>query len=253
MEADLHTESAFARTRREFAPAFLGLRGVLWSVLWAAVAIGATIYLSPNHSMGAQVAIGVGLFLAGIGWAALTLFGALWVTAPARQRDEARHALALARAEREEGFPDVHLKTGSPLLIETTESKMFPGHRETLIVVTVTATNREIQRRAILAFSAHVTFPKPRLSVQKLSRTYEDDPHPHFIPDPLKLDAQDHRKGEVAFLWSHDMDFLLGRDKSEEEVLDFVMENLRLNATDHISSVSIDLDLPGTYQANDNE
>jgi hypothetical protein len=145
------------------------------------------------------------------------------------------------------GFPDVHIKTGSPLLIETSESKTFPGHRESLIVVTVTVTNREVQRRAILAFSAHVTRPKPHHSVQKLSRTYEDHPHPTFISDPLKLDPQDHREGEVAFLWSHDMDFLFGRDKSEEEVLEFVMENLRLNATDHLSTISIDLELPGTW------
>jgi hypothetical protein len=144
-------------------------------------------------------------------------------------------------------FPDVSIKASAPLLVETEESKTFPGQRETLIAVRVTVTNREVQRRALLSFSAHVTVPEPRPMIRKLSRTHEDHPDPAFIPDPLKLDPQDQVAGEVFFLWSHDMDFLFGRDATEEKVIEFVMENLRVNATDHISTVSINLELPGTW------
>jgi hypothetical protein len=147
-------------------------------------------------------------------------------------------------------FPDVVVKTGEPLVVGTGESELFAPERETLIGLNVRVTNRERDRRAILAFSAHVTVPEPRPTIRKLRRY--DKKHESFLPDPVKLDPQDSEAGEVLFLWDHSLDFvfgsLLGTDE-EEKVIEFVKENLRVNATDHLSSISVDLDVPGTWRA----
>jgi hypothetical protein len=92
-----HDGARIRRDSREFRRIYFSLVGTVWSALWAAVAIGATIAVSPDHSVTAQVAIGVGLFLFGIAWAMLSLWRALWLRAPSRQRDDARAELAIAR------------------------------------------------------------------------------------------------------------------------------------------------------------
>jgi hypothetical protein len=102
-------ESAWSQARGEFEPAFLGLGGVVWSLLCGAAAIGAQIYLSPGHSLAAQALISVGCFLGGVAIAAITTFATLALRAPYPQRDEARAALHELTAPRE--FPDVYIQS----------------------------------------------------------------------------------------------------------------------------------------------
>lgn len=110
--------TAWRRAMREFGPTYLGLRGVAWSISWGAVGIGATIYLSAHHSLRAQVAIGVGLFLAGIGWAAFSILGALWVTAPVLQRNEARDELKRREDRYESLIPEFAFEDDGSFLVE---------------------------------------------------------------------------------------------------------------------------------------
>jgi HAMP domain-containing protein len=131
-------ETALRRAVREFPGPFLGLRGFAWSAICGAVAVGASIYLSAQHSTGAQVAIGVALFLGGVGFAALSVFAALWVTAPIRQRDEARDELAKARASAK--FPNARIDVKALGHMRTRD-----GARA--LIFTVQVTNREPAQR----------------------------------------------------------------------------------------------------------
>jgi hypothetical protein len=86
-------ETAWGRAWREFPETFLSLRGVALLLAIEAVGIGFTVYWTWDRSRWGQVAITVPVFLLGAGVVALLVFGALWVTAPRKQRDEARAQL----------------------------------------------------------------------------------------------------------------------------------------------------------------
>jgi hypothetical protein len=96
---DLHSESAFSRAKRDFRALVTNtVRVVVWFSLCNIAVVGATTYLSWGHQKGAQTLIGVAALTAGTLLALGLPLGALWVTAPVRQRNEARAALAVRDA-----------------------------------------------------------------------------------------------------------------------------------------------------------
>jgi hypothetical protein len=141
-------------------------------------------------------------------------------------------------------FPDLVIKTDTPLHIGTKDGTFG---RESLIAVKILVVNRERERKAILRFPAHVQTHKPVASIRKLGRTIETA-HPDFLPDPLKLSPQDTAEGEVLLTWDHTMDFVVGRDLSEEQVIEWVIEHLSVNALDELSGVSVNLNVGGRWE-----
>ena len=86
-----HSETAAARARRDYRMLLTGtVRVVVWCAACNVVVVGVTSYLSWGHARDAQVAIGVGALVAGLVLSFSLPYGALWVTAPVRQRNEAR-------------------------------------------------------------------------------------------------------------------------------------------------------------------
>lgn len=211
------------------------LFGVL-SVLAGVSAIGVVGYAWDRPRLGAEIALGLLAFI----W----LEGAFRLVGDAEsERDEARWLATQSQAELP--FPDVLLKASPPLVIETRDSTSFVRERETLITVKVSATNREPARRAILRFSAFAVRPELRPGVTHLTRGADREfPPPAFLPDPLKLEPLDYVEGEVVFVWDHSMDFVWGKDLSEEQVIEKFMPELRLNAKDEVSTVAVEVALP---------
>src|SRR6266496_4257924 len=110
---DIHTESAWARTKRDFQGFVTDtIRFVVWFTFCNVVVVGATTYFSWGHQRGAQLDIGVGAFIVGAAVAFALPLGAIWVIAPVRQRNEARELIV--RLQDKPGFPDVVIKTGRP-------------------------------------------------------------------------------------------------------------------------------------------
>jgi hypothetical protein len=156
------------------------------------------------------------------------------------QRDEALERLAGS------GFPNVHFDPKHVLVIETRESQLLgPPHRETVIAIGMRATNREPERNAILSFTAYVQTTRPAPTIRKLSRLKREGDD--FLPNPWKLGPEDWGEGEMLFSWGHDMDFLLGKDLSEEEALDAVASRLVLAVEDTLSQVSIEVPVPENW------
>ncbi|HST07540.1 MAG TPA: hypothetical protein VLJ83_05175 [Gemmatimonadaceae bacterium] len=92
---DIHAETAFERAKRDYrALATNTVRFLVWIAVWDAAVVGATAYLTSGHSARAQAGISVAAFVVGTAIALLLPFGTIWVTAPVRQRDEVRMALA---------------------------------------------------------------------------------------------------------------------------------------------------------------
>jgi hypothetical protein len=91
---DIYSETAWQRAQRNLHTFVTStIHVVIWFVVCNAVVIGATSYLSWGHTRWAQVGIGVLAFVVGSALALLLPLGALWATAPVRQRDEARELL----------------------------------------------------------------------------------------------------------------------------------------------------------------
>lgn len=82
---------------RDLAETLHTVRFFVWLVAWEAVGIAAAAYWTPDHSRGAQVVIAVSAFIAVTSAALLLPLATCWVTAPVRQRDEARAALRDAK------------------------------------------------------------------------------------------------------------------------------------------------------------
>jgi hypothetical protein len=206
------------------------------SVLAGVSAIGVVGYALDRPRLGSEIALGL--------VALILLEGAFRLARDAEsERDEARRLATRSQAELP--FPDVLLKAGPPLVIETRDSASFVRERETLITVRMSVTNREMARRAILRFSAFADRPELRPGVTRLSRAdAREFPPPAFLPDPVKLEPLDYVEGEVLFVWDHSMDFVWGKDLSEEDVIDRLMPALHINAKDEVSTVKVEVPLP---------
>jgi len=223
-------ESAWTRTRREFAPAYLGLRGVAWSIAWSAIAIGSSIYFSESHGVAARIAIGVGFFVAGNVVAAITTWLFLWARAVVRQRDEARARVSEFTAVTP--FPNVEIQivrlrqdwqdhAGNRIQDARTQRYWWP----------VVVTNREETRRVSLSFDVTILSPDgngvfaPGMPVEQ-----EDEL-------PLVVDAQDSQRTTLSLFLNEYVTQRLGDNG----------ELLRLNVFDRLSQKSIEMRLPGIY------
>jgi hypothetical protein len=150
----IHTESAFSCAQRQFrALATNTVRFVLWFFGCNLAVVATTTYLAWGHSRTAQVAIGVGAFVAGAALAFLLPLGALWVTAPIRQRDDAR--AAIARLATPPGFPDVEIN-----LPDLTQTPRSDGDGVD-VRLPIFATNRT-DGTAILEFNLALQMPEGR-------------------------------------------------------------------------------------------
>jgi hypothetical protein len=143
-------------------------------------------------------------------------------------------------------FPDLIINVDNPVVFGTEQSKRYPNERETLIGFKVRVTNRELERKTNLTFKAWTWGPPERPSIRTLHRSAIKGES--ILPDPVKLGPQDTVEGELLFTWHHSVDVLYGTEATEEEVIEVVMDELRLNATDYISTVSVDLPLEGTWR-----
>ncbi len=181
----------------------------VWLTLWGLTGTGLGIFMGG----GAVAAVGSAAVCLLIGL--LTAFCVLVARTPITQRDEAR--ALVAKLQETSGFPDVEIRAGEPLEVETVDSGLYAGHRETIIAISIRATNRERERRAILEFTAYLQTEDPRPGVWTLSTL--KDTREGLIPNPMKLEPQDFREGELLVSWGHDMDFMLFRDLRHAEVI----------------------------------
>lgn len=236
------SESARERARRTFGPTVQSWRFVGWLVLCEAAIAGGGIYYSVGLKPWEQAVITAAAIVSAAVVAFGSAFVALWVSAPVRQRDEARELVAQLQAKPD--FPDVRIEARPPLVIETRDSTTFSGQRETVIAVNIKATNRETTRRAILRFCSFAVRPELRPGVTKLDRIYGRGQSDAFLPDPLKLEPLDFVEGEVCFVWDHSMDFVWGRDLEEDDVIERFMAALHLNVRDEVSMVRVEIPLP---------
>jgi hypothetical protein len=239
----IDSESAWQRARRDFGPAFLGLRGVIWSVFWAAAGIGATIYLSPHHSLLAQVAIGVGLFLGGVVWAGVSVLGALWVVAPVCQRDEARTQLTGIQAARDL-MPDIEVAIPYAWYLD----EETDGNRYLMFPVTVV--NRESSRRIILEFEfvlEHV-YNSPGITGRNLEVTLSPSHEGRrgTLPKRLVVEAETAEEGTFLSRW------YLSSGLEFEEAMQTVspsreQDRLFVKVTEIISRKTFEVPVPGTW------
>lgn len=235
-------ESALGRAKREFAPAYLGLGGVAWSIVWAAIAIAASIYFSEGQALGARIVVGVGLFLAGITVAAITTWLFLWGRAMVRQRDEARAGvIELTEAT---PFPNVEIHIArvrqawqdhAGHLIEDARTHRFWWP--------VVVTNREETRRVSLSFDVSILSPDANgVLVPSLPVEQEDEL-------PLVVDPQNSQRTRLSLFLN---DYVTERLREERTfqgrtVYDINGDLLRLNVFDRLSQKRIEMRLPGTY------
>ena len=239
MEEALWSESRFHRAQREFESVFLGLRGFLWTCVWTAVGIATTIYLSSGHSLWVQVALGVGLFIAGLAIAGITTFGALWMRAVVRQRDEARAGVA----ELTQPFPNVLIEidrlredwqdqAGTRLDEPRTYRAWFP----------VVVTNREQERRVSLRFYLTINSPDGSGVLVTHFPTEQEEEL------PLLVDPQDSKRIELSVFAN---DYLTARMLEETRSGRHEINGanlLYLNVFDLLSEKEIDMRVPSTYR-----
>jgi len=143
-------------------------------------------------------------------------------------------------------FPDLVIVAKKPLWFDPEQSRSFSDEKETLIVVRVRITNREPQRNANLTFSLAANVDKPFPRQQELSRAREADKL--GLSDPLKVPCDDTSQGDLWFTWSHALDSVYGREKTEREVIDEIIPRLRLTVTDYQSDKAAELNVPGTWR-----
>jgi hypothetical protein len=239
---DALSESAWRRARRTFGPTVQSWRFVGWLVFVEAVGASIGVYFSVGLKPWEQAVITAAAIFAAATIAFGSAFIALWVSAPVRQRDEARELVAQLQAQPD--FPDVLFKASPPLVMRTRDSDSLPGRRETPIAVNIGAVNRETTRPAILRFAAYAIRPELRPGNTKLQRIYRHEQSKGFLPDPVRIEPLDLAEGEVVFAWDHSMDFLWGRDLSEDDVIDRFMAALHVIAKDEVSTISVEVPLP---------
>jgi hypothetical protein len=236
------TETAFTRARREFPSLITDSRWMwAWLTAWGFVATGAGVYLAWDRGRTGVVVITLASLAAGLVTALVTAFLLVWARAPVWQRNEARKLVA--QLQETSGFPDVVLTTKQVLVVGTVDSETYAA-RETRLAIGIHAVNRERELRAILEFKPFVQTGEPRPGIWPLHTSRDTR-----IANPLKLDPQDIQEGELIVAWTHDMDFVLGRDLSEADAIKLVTDNLHLALKDHLSGVSVGVDVPGTWRA----
>jgi hypothetical protein len=230
-------ESAWARARREFEPAYLGLRGVVWSLLCGAAAIVAQIYLSPGHGPAAQALISVGCFLGGVVIGAITTFAALVLRAPYRQRDEARAEIDELTAPRE--FPNVYIQSHNFLEVwEDHAGNRGYKHGTARPRSRMVVTNREESRSVSLTFRVSAYNPDGELEANYL-------PTEQHAEAPLVVAPQDSEAFELSFFLN---EYVIGRiQKIERGVPVIDAEQFRLNVFDLLSQKGIEMEMIGTY------
>jgi hypothetical protein len=239
-------ETARQRASRDFPSLFVGLPGFVWTVAWGAAAIGATIYLSPHHSLRAQVGIGVGLFLAGVVWAAVSFWGLLYVTAPAKQRDEARAELATAQEKAK--FPRGRIEVKNLGYTDMDD-------KERLLIFTVKVTNRELAQRMnlevdfLLRMFTRVTKFNPGLKPLdvnlKIVKRGKNPP-----PRPLTIDAQ-HSPPEFHYTatWDEHDTGLVFEDDGYRFRPELEDDALFLSVFDLQSGGRIEIPIPGIWES----
>jgi hypothetical protein len=249
MPRDVHRETAPGRAWRRFQETFVGVGGAGWVVLWGAAASAASVWLSEGRSVNERVAIAFGFALLGAVVAAVLWYVALLLMAPYRQRDDARHDLALARAElvgrQERFFPDVGITAERALSHLAPSPGILGDEDKTLIGVRVRFINREA-KNVVLTFSASVQVEKPFRRKDSLASAgpYANKRLPDEIEDPLTLPAENVREGALYFVFDHSTDFVFGKDISKEDVLD-QLGQIQITATDLLSELSKTVEVEG--------
>jgi hypothetical protein len=169
------------------------------------------------------------------------------VFVPVSQRDLARSERDAAKAEIAElqkpsEFPNVEFRAGHPIILGPQDSATSIGGKgETLIVMRMRVMNREPNRKAIIEFKAGVQ--TELRGVVSTRRVFRGGLEP-ILPELLKLDPEDVDQGDLCFCWDHDMDFLIGRDLPHDAILQVVADGFHLAAYDHLSTVSVPVELP---------
>jgi hypothetical protein len=235
-------ESAWDRTKREFPSVFVGLGGFFWNLLWAAIAIAASIYFSEGRGLLARIGIGVGALVAGVGVAAISTWLFLWWRALIDQRDEARETLIELTAATP--FPNVEIDVmrlqedwqdhaGNHISRASTYRFWWP----------VIATNREDVRRVSLSFHVTVKSVEGDDDLFPFLRVEQEDELP-LVVEPLDSE----RIRLSVFLGEYHTERM-----REERIVDgntvYEMngDQLRLNVFDRISQKGIEMQLPGRY------
>lgn len=130
-----HSETAGQRALRTWGPSISTARFVLWLLVCEAAIAGYAAYRTSDSSARVQGIVTATAILGAGAFAIGTALVTLWVSAPVRQRDEARVALATALAVPAE--PDLHVV---PLSINGERGK---ASHNTLITIDMTITNRQ--------------------------------------------------------------------------------------------------------------
>lgn len=234
---DLH-EGALARARQDARLAYTSVPFVIAVSSIGLVAGALGVMLPANTAAVIRVALGALSGGAAVLVVALLVFMAAWVTAPIRQRNEARReAIGLQRLAEPE-FPPHKLTMKRLLQLTLPDGHADAGKR--IMLLPIEFTNRDSSRRVSLDFEVVSTWRE--LGPHKIW-SYRGIDLPDIFPSPLPVDPQTHVRGELCLERDHEWLFEPGEPDDIHVRLKSRAE-LTLRVTDHVTGATVKYPVP---------
>jgi hypothetical protein len=232
-------ESALERAKKDLRPSLGSIRFIGAAAFLGTVAGVGGVIVPVHTALGVRLAFGAlggGAAVAVIGF---SVFLALWITAPVRQRDDARDEIERLQREANPQFPRHSLNLGKRL----TQLTLPPNHPDAgnrVVFLQVEITNREPRRKVSLDFDVMYTYRD--MGPFNLFH-YRGLDIPEIFARPLAVDPETHVKGEIClagdFNWVFD-----SNDPDDIYVTINPHAELTLRVTDHVTGAVVEYPVP---------
>lgn len=243
---DFHAEGAWRRARRDAVAAIESWRFLFAALVFDTFAAMAAYAVTndPGQDRSVKVATVGGAVIVGPFLLGLAVLLALWVTAPVRQRNEARAQLAQVTEARK--FPRGRIEVTQYGYFDTQDA-------ERLLVFGVKVTNREVSRRMnleldfILRLFTRITHYNPTLKpLEARLSLVQRGPDPP--PAVLVVDAQDSSDPTYVARWDLETGLAFDEDASTFTP-ELEGDTLFLRVFDLQSGERIEIEVPGVWES----